>query len=200
MKPRPKFTDVSRSLLRSTLLDAASDLMREYAWSDISMAAIAARAGVSRQTLYNEFGSREELTQAFALREASSFLSATTEALRAHADDPERAVERALERFLRDAEDHPMVRAIVGREPGADELFALFTTRGGPIIALASELLARTFREHWRTREDADVRAAAEVLVRLAISHASLPTAAPKRAARSMAALLAPSLRALLEP
>ena len=40
------------------------------------MADVARAAGVSRQTLYNEFGAAAELAQAFVLREADLFLDA----------------------------------------------------------------------------------------------------------------------------
>ena len=38
------------------------------------MAEVARAAGVSRQTLYKEFGTRQEFAQAFVLREADRFL------------------------------------------------------------------------------------------------------------------------------
>ncbi|MGH7436189.1 MAG: TetR/AcrR family transcriptional regulator, partial [Polyangiaceae bacterium] len=64
---RPKFAEATRALLRETLLGAATDLLREYKWSEVSMAAVAERAGVSRQTLYNEFGSRDEFAQSYVM-------------------------------------------------------------------------------------------------------------------------------------
>ena len=52
------------------------------------MAEIAAAAGVSRQTLYNEFGTRDEFGQALLIREGSRLLDAVEETIAAHADDP----------------------------------------------------------------------------------------------------------------
>ena len=43
---------------------------RRRLWSSARMADLAARAGVSRQTLYNEFGNRDQPAAALALREA----------------------------------------------------------------------------------------------------------------------------------
>jgi AcrR family transcriptional regulator len=189
---RPMYAQAARTLLRDTLLAAASDLLREYAWSEISMAAIAAHAGVSRQTLYNEFGSREEFAQSFAMREADAFLSSVEATIAAHRDNPLVALEAAFEHFLAAAATNPMVRAILVREEDADDLFVLFTTRGGPVVELATTRVARAVRTHWPQASEKDARIAAESLVRLAISHAGLPTGSTLDAAKSIAALIGP--------
>ncbi|MBV8216984.1 MAG: helix-turn-helix transcriptional regulator, partial [Solirubrobacterales bacterium] len=49
-----------RQLLRDRLLDAGRELLRDRTWAQVTMAEIAAAAGVSRQSLYNEFGTRDE--------------------------------------------------------------------------------------------------------------------------------------------
>jgi AcrR family transcriptional regulator len=189
---RPKYADAARTLLRHTLLGAASDLLREYKWSEVSMAAIAERAGVSRQTLYNEFGSRDEFAQSFVMHQADTFLASIEATVEANADDPERALGAAFERFLTAAAESPMVRAILVRDAGSDDLFALFTTRGGPVIELATHRVTRAIRKQWPTAAEDEVHFAAECLVRLAISHASLPTGSNAKTAESIATLLGP--------
>ena len=54
------------------------------------MADIAVAAGVSRQTLYKEFGSREEFAQVLVMREAESFLDAVERAVPAAPRQPAR--------------------------------------------------------------------------------------------------------------
>src|ERR1700683_4995997 len=56
---RTPYALAARELLRNTLLDGARDELQRRPWAEITMADIAATAGVSRQTLYKEFGSRE---------------------------------------------------------------------------------------------------------------------------------------------
>src|ERR1700761_4153826 len=97
---RPTYAQATRSLLRERLLDAADELLRERAWASISMADIAGGAGVSRQTLYNELGSREDFAQAYILRESDRFLATVEQAVRAHLDDPHAALRAAFEVFL----------------------------------------------------------------------------------------------------
>ena len=72
----PPYAVAARALLRDSLLDAAGTLLRDRSWGEVTMAEVARAAGVSRQTLYNEFGSRPEFAQAYVLREADRFIAA----------------------------------------------------------------------------------------------------------------------------
>src|SRR5690606_37870229 len=83
---RPRFADSTRERLRATLLDAAIDVLREEGWRAARMADVAARAGVSRQTLYQHFGSRDALAQAIMLRATEQFLRQVEHAVASHAD------------------------------------------------------------------------------------------------------------------
>jgi AcrR family transcriptional regulator len=64
---RTPYPEAARQLLRETLFGAARDQLESKAWSEITMSNIAEFAGVSRQTLYKEFGSRAEFGQAFVI-------------------------------------------------------------------------------------------------------------------------------------
>ena len=57
--PEQSYRVAVRSLLRERLLDAAAGVFSEDGWRRLTMAKVAERAGVSRQTVYNEFGSRD---------------------------------------------------------------------------------------------------------------------------------------------
>ena len=153
------------------------------------MAAIASHAGVSRQTLYNEFGSRDVFAQTFALRAADRFLTEIEDRFSAYPDDPYKALEVGFKRFLEMTAEDPMVRHIVVRDPGADELLSLFTSRGGPVVELGTDRLTARMLELWPAVKEADARILAEGLVRLGISHAGLPTATGDESARRIVAL-----------
>ena len=60
---------------RESLLDAAYTSLARRPWSAVRMVDVAAAAGVSRQTLYNEFGSKEGLARALVRREADAYLA-----------------------------------------------------------------------------------------------------------------------------
>ncbi len=193
---RPSYARASRSLLRDSVLDAVGELLAADAWSDVTMAEVAARAGVSRQTLYNAFGSREELAQAYLLREAERFLAAIEDAVVANVDDPRRALVSAGELFLSLVSTHPMVRAISRQE--GDELVALATTRGGALLGAMTDRLAELIGANWAGVDPAGARLLSATLVRLAISHAVLPTGAPERTATEIGRILGPYIDELL--
>lgn len=193
---RPSLAEASRSLRRERILDAVGELLGDDAWGDVTMAGIASRAGVSRQTLYNAFGSREELAQAYLMREAGRFLAAIEEAVAANVEDPRMALSSAAELFLSLVSTHPMVRAISTRE--GDELVALATTRGGALLEAMTARLAELIGSTWPRVEPGGARLLAETLVRLAISHAVLPSNAPERTATEISRILGPFIDELL--
>jgi AcrR family transcriptional regulator len=172
-------------------LDAVSELLADRTWAEVRMADVAERAGVSRQTLYNVFGTREGLAQAYVNRESDAFLTALEHVITTRAEEPIAALAAALEIFLAAAETHPLVRAISASDQG-DELLTLVTTRGGPVIGRLTDRLADLIAETWAGVDPAKARLLADTLIRLAISHAGLPGAEPERTAEAVATTLGP--------
>lgn len=99
---------------RETLLDAAHVAVRARPWTAVRMVDVAAAAGVSRQTLYNEFGSKEGLGAALVDRLLDDFLDgagrAVAEACGSGAD-PAACCAAAAHWILRTARTEPIVRA-----------------------------------------------------------------------------------------
>src|SRR3954471_21317778 len=97
---------------RDALLDAAYDAAVAGDWAGARMLDVARAAGVSRQTLYNEFGSKDALAQALAMREIERFIAGTERALDdAHPDDPIQAVGAAALYTFQQAADNPLLKA-----------------------------------------------------------------------------------------
>lgn len=176
------------------LLDATGTVLAAVGWSQVTMAAVAAAADVSRQTLYKRFGGRAELAEAYVLREAGRLVAVVDQVIAAHRDDPRAAIAAGFDAFLTAAGLHPLVRAIVGEEEGTDELLGLFTTRGRSVLDVAARHLAGVLRETWPALSPADADLAAEVTVRLAISIAALPEGPARLDGARLAEGLAPYL------
>lgn len=189
---RPAYPVAARALLRDTLLDAIGDLMAERGWSDVPMAEVARRAGVSRQTLYNEFGDRVGIAQAYVLREAERFLSEVERAIAAKPGDPQGAVAAAFEVFLTAAGRHPIIHAIATGQ--GEGLLALVTTNESPVVELATARICTALTDGWPHLAPGDARAVSECVVRLGISYATLPTGPPRRTAQTLARVLGPFL------
>src|ERR1700733_6575180 len=187
-----------RQLLRDRLLDAGRDELRGRAWAQVTMAEIAAAAGVSRQTLYNEFGTRDEFGQALVIRESSRLLDAVEQTIAEHADDPIAALTAALECFLTIATSDPFVRLLLG-DDGTGGLLPLVRTQSRRALEWASQRVADAIRVHWPQAASVDLDALADTLVRLAISHVTAPSGPPAQTAAAITGLLAPSIERMLE-
>lgn len=200
VRPRSSFQAATRDLLRETAFGAARELLAGQPWSKLSMGVIASTAGVSRQTLYNEFGNREQFGQALVQHDAERFLEGVEAAMRENFGDPQVAITAALEQFLTAAADDPLVRALLSDE-GEGGLLPFVTTKGLPIVAWAGDRVAGVVAEGWPEIEAGDARLLAGTLVRLAISYVTTPAGAPDETARDAAHLLAPfAERALARP
>ena len=186
------FQVAARALLRDTVLDSVGKLLAERGWNDVPMAEVARRAGVSRQTLYNEFGDRTGLARAYVLREAERFLDDVESAIASRPGDPRGAVAAAFEVFLTAASHHPIVHAIATGQ--GEGLLALVTTGDSPVVRLGTVRIVDALTEGWPSLSLEDATAVAECVVRLGISYATLPTGPPGRTAESLARVLGPYL------
>src|ERR1700742_4050050 len=102
---------------RDALLDAAYDVAVAGNWQNARMLDVAAAAGVSRQTLYNEFGSKDSVAQALAMRVATRFIEGTNRFLdEVHPDRPVEAVAAATEWTIREAANNPLLKAVLTDE------------------------------------------------------------------------------------
>ena len=195
---QPSVTEVAKALQRERILDVTDDLLRERPWSEVRMIDIADAAGVSRQTLYNEFGGRRELAQAYVLREAGTFLAEVERAVSAFPDDPRRALTDAFALFLGLVDVHPLLRSV--RDPAGDDgLLAVVTTEGAPVLGFATARLATVMQATWPQLDADDAGLVADAVARLAISHAALPGGPAEITAASVARLLGPFLDGLLD-
>lgn len=185
------YREASKLLLRETVLDAIGVLLRERPWAQVTMAEIATAAGISRQTLYNEFGAREQLATAFVIREGERFLAAVEGSIEQHLDDPSRALAAALQLFLESAASDPLVTMLLA-DDGTGGMLPLITTQSGPVLVWAAQRLGGAMQAGWPQMEADDARLLAEALVRLAISYVTAPGGPPELATSDVVRLLEP--------
>ncbi|MGW6418695.1 TetR/AcrR family transcriptional regulator [Streptomyces sp. NPDC055055] len=166
---------------RDALLDAALAALTHRPWSAIRMADLAAAARVSRQTLYNEFGSKEGLARALVRREADAYLQDVRRLLAAPAP-PERNVVAVAEWIVSRAATRPILRALLTgawserlpeprpARPGARPAPVPAQRRadaGPPAPGELVEQTAACAGEQWAP--------VCELVVRLALSHVVAP-------------------------
>ncbi|GGU80765.1 TetR family transcriptional regulator [Streptomyces filipinensis] len=97
---------------RESLLDAACTALARRPWSMVRMVEVAAAAGVSRQTLYNEFGSKDGLARALVRREADGYLAGVERALAGPGEPGERLI-AVVEWTSAAARENALVRAML---------------------------------------------------------------------------------------
>lgn len=180
--------DPARVPIAVTIIAAVDQLVRDRGWSATTMTDVAAAAGVSRQSVYNEFGSRPGLVQAYVLREVETLIAGVEQAVRARAGDARGALHAAFAQFLKLASDEPLVKAIVADAEGG-ELVQLLTQLGRSV---AVERVGALIVEVWPQVAARDAELVADSLARLAISHALLPMATPRQIAADVTRLIGP--------
>jgi AcrR family transcriptional regulator len=103
---------------RESLLGAAARALAERPWSAVRMVEVAVTAGVSRQTLYNEFGSKDGLARALLVREADRYLDGAGRLLARAAEDarpapPAERLAALAEWTVTEARTRPLLRALL---------------------------------------------------------------------------------------
>ena len=178
-----------RRTLREDLLDAAASLIIERGFRRVRMQDIADAVGVSRQTVYNEFGDKWRLAQALTLRENERYLDGVDEALSRHADLYS-AVAAAVAYTLGTAADDPLKKATLTGE-GSEDLLPLMTTRAQPVLFAAKERIVAHAVSQWPHLDEAEVTELADAIVRLTMSHVVMPADPTEVVAVRLARLVA---------
>jgi len=190
-KPRVPYPEASRALLRDTVLDAMREELLAKDWSAITLSDVARTAGVSRQTIYNEFGSRQGLAQAYAMRLADRLVGAVSGAIETNVGDIHAAFLRGFRTFFSESAADPLVISLLSGEAKPD-LLQLITTESGPIITHCSARLTDSFITSWAGTTEEDAGVLARAIVRLAMSYVSMPPEADHDVAADLARLMTP--------
>ncbi|CDO87352.1 TetR family transcriptional regulator [Mycobacterium triplex] len=178
-------------LLRDSVLDAMRDLLLTRDWSAITLSDVARAAGISRQTIYNEFGSRQGLAQGYALRLADRLVDSVHTALDANVGNMYEAFLQGFRAFFAESASDPLVISLLSGVAKPD-LLQIITTDSAPIITRASERLTLAFTTTWVATSDEDAGVLARAIVRLALSYVSMPPEADHDVARDLARLMTP--------
>lgn len=175
---------------REALLDAAHAALATRHWAAVRMVDVAADAGVSRQTLYNEFGNKDGLARALVRRAADRYLAGIDTVLgegrgpvalalwtvrSARADVLVKALLTGLwgERLPRPARSAP-TSAVPGR---ARSDAALSTP--AELLALVRDRAVAVLSDGRPANGTAELAVTCETALRLALSYALVP---PERA------------------
>ncbi|REF00171.1 TetR/AcrR family transcriptional regulator [Thermomonospora umbrina] len=177
--------------LRDALLDAFAELLTLRGYRGVRMQDVADAVGVSRQTVYNEFGDKWGLARALVIRDNDQYLDGIDQVLSQH-EDLYSAVAAAVRFTLEMSADDPVKKAVL-TGTGAEELLPLLTTQAEPVLFTARTRIIEHATAQWPRldREGPDaLQEVVDAVVRLTMSHALLPSDPPERVARVIARLV----------
>ena len=182
------------SSTRERLLDCAYHLITTQGWSSVTMGRVAALVGVSRQTVYNELGTKYGLAEALVVRETDRFLALVAEKLLEHGSDMVSGITAAAEVALEHGQTNDLIHTIVG--PGhsttSGGLLSLITTDTEPVLERAVRMMCDFADEVWGGTglSSTALHELMDAVVRLVLSHLVQPRWTPQRAALAVGALV----------
>ena len=184
---------------RERIVAAAVEMTTSSGWAAVTMGRLADAAGVSRQTVYNEVGSKPTLAETMILEELTRFLQVVERAFDAEPDDLTRAIERAVTDVLTYASANKLLHAVVSATHGADtELLPLLTTHSESLLETAKAVVRERVAAYPEAGSGAlppgRLDAAIDLIVRVVLSHVMQPSGSPQDTADDIAWLAAQAL------
>jgi AcrR family transcriptional regulator len=186
---------VAAPTTRQRILDAAVELITDSGWASITMGSLAEHAGVSRQTVYNEIGTKSALADAVVLDELVRFLAVVESGFDQHPRALRAALRAAVEGVLERAADSALLRAIVTATNGGEsELLPPLTTRSASLIEAATAVVDARIETYDISADPATRATVIDMLVRTVLSHVMQPSGDPRRTATRVADVVTDAL------
>ncbi len=183
------FRDSVRTLLRDRLLDAAAAITATEGWGAVTMAKLADEVGVSRQTVYNELGSKPKIAEELVMRELERFLGIVRTRM-AEEDELVEALRSACEGALEAAAANPLLKAVLeSAHTGGSDLLPLLTTQAHGLIEAATSVVVDALAEQGFSTglDEGELLTAVDAVIRLVLSHVMQPAKTPSAAAADIA-------------
>jgi AcrR family transcriptional regulator len=182
--------------MHDRVVAAAAELTLEEGWPGVTMGKLAERVGVSRQTVYNEVGSKPQLAEEMVLAELAKFLAVVDAAFDEQPADLVEAIRAASHGVLELARSNALLQAVVSRSYGAEtELLPLLTTRNDALVLAATAAVRARVSAYQVDIDDRHLDAAIDMVVRLVLSHVVHPVGEPAATADDIAWISGRTLR-----
>lgn len=187
-------TPESPSTTHAAILDAALDVLARVGIAKLALEDVATAAGVSRQTVYRHFGSRDGLLSAVIVREEEALLALVDEATEG-VDEIEEAVRVGLAAALHGADEHPLLQRLLTSEPEA--LLPFLTLGSGPVLSIVGPAIAEVVQRRASRLQPGDLEFLGDAVGRVVVSYAISPRADIDDTAARLAGMVAAHVRAL---
>lgn len=164
-----------RKQVREQALGVALELTLKHGWDGVRMGRVAELTGVSRPTLYKEFGDKQGLADALALAETQRFVAGVVRELDETPGDPPTVLRSALAHCLAAVRASPLLHEMLSSTAvGGSSLLPQLTTRSAPTVELAAGALTPWLRAQFPGATPERLAETVDTVVRLVISHVVL--------------------------
>lgn len=159
---------------RGRILDAAFEAISVFGIARLSLEDVARRAGLSRQTLYRYFRTKDDVVAAVILREEEALLEVVSAAGATH-EGLRDALEAAILATLVAAREHPLLGRLLETEP--ERVLPFLLSDEAPVLSAATPAVADLLLERQPKVTKARARRTADSITRLIVSWVVNPPA-----------------------
>jgi AcrR family transcriptional regulator len=178
---------------RDRILDAMFEAVADFGISRTTVEDVAHRAGLSRQTVYRYFPSKDILVLALVVREEEKFLDGIRRAFTGQEDTLDALNDSTLF-VLRYAREHPLLDRLL--ETDQATFLPYLTTRSLFVIIRARDVMAELVRERIPDADRSTLQTAVDILIRATLSYMIASSEIPlDHVARTMARMLYSTLQ-----
>jgi len=178
---------------RDRILAAAFEALEDFGLSRTTVEDVAQRAGLSRQTVYRYFPSKDALIVSLVAREEEAFIAGVREAIEGH-EDLGPAIADGVRFVLQFAREHPLLDRLVTTDP--QSFVPYLTTRGLPVVIRAREAMVDLLGPRAPHMPVDALRGALDAATRAIVSYVLTPSERPDEVvAADLAAMLMATLR-----
>jgi AcrR family transcriptional regulator len=181
------FAARTRERLRAEIVAAAGTEVLARGWDGLRMQAIADAVGISRQTIYNEFGGKPGLARALVEAMAHRYID-EVECIVEQSDEVRGALLATVRRTLELFGDDPLFKTILASD-GSATFLPLYTSEGAALVNLVTQRMSTIVVRRFPGLDPERMMIATGAITRLVISHVVLPIAPPERVAEEIAAV-----------
>jgi len=179
------------------ILDAAFQRVLAVGLSRTTVEDVARTAGITRQTVYRYFSSRDQLITMLLVREEERLLDGVRSRIESRRS-LEDGLADALFYCLTFAREHPLLDRLLATD--AETLLPYLTIRAAPIVSRARSSVIDLLKARSGVSPDL-LEACADAIVRIVLSYAVTPPEdPPELVARDLARILAGPLAAEEDP
>lgn len=180
--PKGTFRSKMHEIMRASILDAARERAANSKWASVRISDIAEDVGVSRQTVYNEFGAKEELAQALFQNEVDFFTAGILERIEGAPDIPTALID-TFGWVFESAENHAIIQRMIldARQGASGNLLPMLTVRSDGVLLPVRALFLKAFTDRWPADDMKRAEQVIDLVIRMVISEIVMPSDQPRQ-------------------